>query len=187
MTISAEAGQSRPTAGTARRHTTRALKRARRLTDPAASSTLLVMVGLWLTHTGPAWLTTANHWMVLLYAVAVLGIKTTTDVVAEYVIDLVDPDRWDGDITYEIAEGLTQLRADIDNGADIDDVLDSLRASNLVPELLFTLRNLAAEYAARGDEDENQRLLAAVLHLRNADQNIGYGHDQIAALEGGGK
>lgn len=40
---------------------------------------------------------------------------------------------------------------------------------------------------ARGDEDENQRLLAAVLHLRDADENIGYGHDQIAALEGGGK
>ncbi|MDQ1013147.1 hypothetical protein QFZ82_007632 [Streptomyces sp. V4I23] len=186
--ISAEAGQSRPTAGTARRLTVRALKRARRLTDPAASATLLVMVGLWLTHTGPAWLTTANDWTVLLYAVALLGIKTTADTVAEYVIDLIDPDRWDGDIAYEIAEGLTQLRADIDNGdADIDDVLDSFRASNLLPELLYTLRNLTAGYAARGDEDENQRLLAAVLHLRNADENIGYGHDEIAALEGGGK
>ncbi|MBT2439806.1 hypothetical protein J7E93_06655 [Streptomyces sp. ISL-36] len=184
--ISAEAGQS-PTAGTARRLTTRALKRVRRLTDPVASAALLVMVGLWLTHTGPAWLTTASDWTVLLYAVAVLGIKTTTDAVVEYVIELIDPDRWDGDITYELAEGLTQLRADIDNGADIDDVLDSFRASNLVPELLSTLRNLAAEYAARGDDDENQRLLAAVLHLRNADKNIGYGHDQIAALKGGGK
>ncbi|GGT54293.1 hypothetical protein GCM10010271_67700 [Streptomyces kurssanovii] len=38
--ISAEASQSRPTAGTAGRHTTRALKRARRLTDPIASATL---------------------------------------------------------------------------------------------------------------------------------------------------
>ncbi|MCX4826076.1 hypothetical protein OG883_41130 [Streptomyces sp. NBC_01142] len=143
------------------------------------------MVGLWLTHTGPAWLTTASDWTVLLYAVAILGTKTTTDTVAEYVIDLIDPDRWDGDITFELAEGLTQLRADIDNGADIDDVLDSLRASNLVPELLSTLRNLAAEYAARGDEDENQRLLAAVQHLRNADQYIGYG-SELDALEAGG-
>ncbi|MEV6654890.1 hypothetical protein [Streptomyces sp. NPDC051219] len=185
--ISAEAGQSRPTTGTARRLTVRALKRARRLTAPAASATLLVMVGLWLTHTGPAWLTTANDWTVLLYAVAVLGIKTTAGTVAEYVIDLIDPDRWDGDIAYELAEGLTQLRADIDSGADIDDVLDSLRASSLVPELLGTLRNLAAEYAARGDDDENQRLLAAVLHLRIADKNIGYGHAEIAALESGGK
>lgn len=183
--ISAEAGQSRTTAGTARRLTVRALKRARRLTDPAASATLLVMVGLWLTHTGPAWLTTASDWTVLLYAVAVLGIKTTADAVAECLIELIDPDRWDGDITFELAEGLTQLRSDIDNGADIDDVLDSLRASNLVPELLSTLRNLAAEYAARGDDEENQRLLAAVLHLRNADKTIGY-HSELDALEAGG-
>lgn len=185
--ISTEAGQARPTAATARRLTVRALKGARRLTDPAANMVLLVMVGLWLTHTGPAWLTTASDWTFLLYAAAVLGTKTTTDAVAEYVIDLTDPDRWDGDIAYELAEGLTQLRADIDNGADVDEVLDSLRASNLVPELLSTLRNLAAEYAARGDDEEQQRLLAAVLHLRNADKNIGYGHAEIAALKGGGK
>lgn len=184
----AEARPSRRAAGiTARRLTARALKLVRRLTDPAASVVILVMGGLWLTHTGPAWLTTASDWTVLLYAVAIGGTKTLVDVFAEYAIDLVDPDRWDGDIAYEIAEGLTQLRADIDNGADIDDVLDSFRASNLLPELLYTLRNLAAGYAARGDEDENQRLLAAVLHLRNADENIGYGHDTIAALEGGGK
>ncbi|MDH2393398.1 hypothetical protein QCN29_32470 [Streptomyces sp. HNM0663] len=177
MTISAQAGQSRPTAGAARRLTVRALKQVRQLTDPAASATLLAMVGLWLTRTGPAWLTTASDWTILLYAVAILGTKTTADAVVEHVIDLIDPDRWDGDITFELAEGLTQLRADIDNGADIDDVLDSLRASNLVPELLSTLRNLAAEYAARGDDEENQRLVAAVLHLRNADKTIGYGSD----------
>ncbi|MET9427935.1 MULTISPECIES: hypothetical protein [unclassified Streptomyces] len=185
--ISTEAGQARPAAVTARRLTVRALMGARRLSDPAASVVLLVMAGLWATHTGPAWLTTANDWTFLLYAVAILGIRTTADAMAEYLIGLIDPDRWDGDIAYELAEGLAQMRADIDNGADIEDVLDSLRASSLLRELLFTVRTLAAEYAARGDEDEHQRLLAAVRHLRNADKNIGYGHAPIAALEGGGK
>lgn len=44
---------------------------------------------------------------------------------------------------------------------------------------------MAAGYLARGDEEENQRLLTAVLHLRNADKHIGYG-SELDALEAGG-
>ncbi|WP_351233856.1 hypothetical protein [Streptomyces sp. NPDC002133] len=188
--IAEQTGQPRPADDTtprrfvpARRFTVRALRHALMRTDSAASITMVIMVALWATQTGPSWLTTASDWTLLLYAVAIVGTKAAIDFLTEFIISLVDPDRWDGDIAYEIAQGFTQLRTDIDNGADIDDVLDGLSASHLVPELLGTLRTLAAAYAARGDEDENQRLLAAVLHLRNADKNIGYGHGQITELE----
>ncbi|WP_329583631.1 hypothetical protein [Streptomyces sp. NBC_01361] len=176
--------------GAARRLTVRVLKWVRQLTDPASIGTLLALIGAWLSHTGPAWIAGADAGKVLLYAVAVLGTANTVDLAAKEIINLIDPDRRDGDIAYGIAKSLAQLRADIDNGADVDDVLDSLRASSLVPELLSTLRALAAEYLGRGDEgdeDENQRLLAAVLHLRKADKTIGYGHDEIAAIDGGDK
>ncbi|MEU5108202.1 hypothetical protein AB0H07_39095 [Streptomyces sp. NPDC021354] len=171
---------------TARRLAARVLRQIIRLSDPVAIAVIAVMAALWLAHTGPAWLTTADDWTLVSYGVVIVGARVVLDVLLEELIDLIDPDRWDGDIAYELAEGLKQLRADIQTGADPDEVLDSLRSSDLVPELLETLRALGSEYAARGDDDENQRLLAAVLHLRNADQNIGYGHNKTAALHTSG-
>lgn len=179
-------GISTPRSVTARRYVVRAMRRVVQFSDIPFTAAAVAMAIMWAAHAGPAWITTASDWQIMLYGVLTYGANRIVDALAETAIDLIDPDRWDGDIAYELAEGLTQLRADIDNGADIDEVLDSLRSSSLVPELLGTLRALGAEYAARGDEDENQRLLAAVLHLRNADQHIGYGHSEIAALEAGG-
>ncbi|CAM5694937.1 hypothetical protein [Streptomyces mordarskii] len=167
---------------TARRLTTRALRQIIRFSDPAATATIAVMAILWISHTGPAWIATADDWTIVTYGIGIAAARVVLDVIAEWLIDLADPDRWDGDIAYAIAEDLRQLRTDITMGADPDEVLDSLSTSNLVPELLETLRGLSTQYAALGDEDEKQRLLAAVLHLRHADQNIGYGPDQIAAL-----
>ncbi|MEU4496951.1 hypothetical protein AB0F96_26785 [Streptomyces sp. NPDC023998] len=170
---------------TARRCAVRALRRVVQFSDIPFTAGALAMLVMWAAHTGPAWLTSANEWMLLLYGVLLYGANRFVDALVEGTIDLLDPDRWDGDVAYELALGLTELRADIDNGADIDDVLDSLRSSDLVPELLATLRAMAAGYLARGDEEENQRLLTAVLHLRNADQYIGYG-SEMDALEAGG-
>lgn len=170
---------------TARRHAVRALQRVVQFSDIPFIAAALAMVIMWVARTGPAWITTVSDWTIVLYLVLVFGANRMVDTLAETAIDLIDPDRWDGDIAYELAGGLTELRADIDSGADIDVVLDSIRSSNLVPELLATLRALGSGYAARGDEDENQRLLAAVLHLRNADQYIGYG-SELEALEAGG-
>ncbi|NUK50398.1 hypothetical protein HRW14_08860 [Streptomyces lunaelactis] len=170
---------------TVRRYAVRALRRVVQFSDIPFTAAALAMAIMWAAHAGPAWITGASDWLIMLYGILIYGANRIVDALAETAIDLIDPDRWDGDVAYELANGLTELRADIDSGADIDDVLDSLRSSNLVPELLATLRALGAGYAARGDEDENQRLLAAVLHLRNADQYIGYG-SELDALEAGG-
>ncbi|GAA3372191.1 hypothetical protein GCM10017744_102700 [Streptomyces antimycoticus] len=187
MTHTAQTKQP-PASGTpsrsvaARRLTTRALSQIIRFSDPAATAAIAAMAILWITHTGPAWIATADEWTIVTYGIGIVAARVVLDVIAEGLSDLVDPDRWDGDIAYAIAEGLRQLRTDITEGADPDEVLDSLSTSDLVPQLLETLRALSTQYAARGDEDEKQRLLAAVLHLRHADQNIGYGPDQVAAL-----
>jgi hypothetical protein len=170
---------------TVRRYAVRALRRVVQFSDVPFTAGALAMLVMWAAHTGPGWITTVTDWQIMLYLVLVYGANRMVDTLAETAIDLIDPDRWDGDIAYELAGGLTELRADIDAGADIDDVLDSIRSSNLVPELMATVRALGSGYAARGDEDENQRLLAAVLHLRNADQYIGYG-SELDTLEAGG-
>ncbi|MGW6564987.1 hypothetical protein [Streptomyces sp. NPDC054975] len=175
------------TSNSARRLTTRALKRALQLTDPAVTAAMLITVGLWATDAGPESLANTNLSAVLLYAVAILGARTLVGIITRIFIDLIDPDRWDGDSAFETSRRIAELRADIDNGADIDEVLAGLRDSNLVPELLATLRALGAGFASRGDDAQSQRLALAVEHLRNADKNIRTFHSTTAMTEAGSK
>ncbi|MDQ0945994.1 hypothetical protein [Streptomyces sp. V1I1] len=153
--------------------------------DYPFSAAALAMPILWAFRTGPGWLTSANEWTLLAYGVLLYGANHIVNNITETSNDLIDPDRWDGDVAYEMAKDLAQLRADIDLGADIDDVLDSLRSSGLIPELAATTSALTDRYAARGDQEESWKLRTAEQYLRTADQTIGY-HNALDALEAGG-
>ncbi|EPH46876.1 hypothetical protein ABT390_33960 [Streptomyces aurantiacus] len=168
----------------ARRFTVLALRALSDQSMNAFAGALAVLVLLNTLHVGPHRIAYASARDLLLYAALTYCIAVIISRVSADAADLLDPDRWDGDIAFELAEALTRLRTGLTDGADIDDVLDSLAASALVPELAATLRALAEEYGhrgAEGDYDESQRLLAAVLHLRCAVEHIGYGHTQNAA------
>ncbi|MEU0390473.1 hypothetical protein [Streptomyces chartreusis] len=158
-----------------RRFVTRTLRRIADVSDVFFTSGLLALAGMWFAHAGPAWIAQATDWQMIGYGVILYGTNRLLEDTVESIADLLDPDRFDGDIFFEMTESLRQLRADIENGADTDDVLDSLVASCVIEELSGTVRGISQQFAARGDEDEVQRLMAVVLHLRNADSNLGYG------------
>ncbi|MFB8443601.1 hypothetical protein ACFC7A_31605 [Streptomyces niveus] len=148
-----------------------------RIADHSHAPFQLAVVALLIvrvTGTGPGWITTATNNDFMLYGLLVFFASFLFATVLEWVIWLVNPFTWDGDVAYDIAQDLTDLRADIDNGAHLNHVLDSLRGSELVPELLMTLRALASAYAAEGDMEEEERLLAAATLMGLADACIGY-------------
>ncbi|MBL1086801.1 hypothetical protein JK359_33390 [Streptomyces actinomycinicus] len=158
-----------------RRFVTRALRRAVDGSDLFFSSALLVLAVLWFAHTGPTWIAKATDWQMIGYGVILYGANRLYDGVVEGIANTLDPDRFDGDVLFEMSESLRALRTDIETGADTDNVLDSLVASRVIEELSGTVRSISQQYAALGDEDEVQRLMAVVLHLRHADENLGYG------------
>ncbi len=158
-----------------RRFVTRTLRRIADSSDVFFTSGLLALTVLWFAHAGPAWIAQATDWQLIGYGVILYGINRLFDGVVEGIADALDPDRFDGDIFFEMSESLRALRTDIENGADTDDVLDSLVASRVIEELISTVRGTSQQFAARGDEDQVQRLMAVVLHLRNADENLGFG------------
>ncbi|MGW4784926.1 hypothetical protein [Streptomyces sp. NPDC004230] len=156
-----------------RRLVARGLGHVARVIDRGVGPALIVVeVILYLTHIGPAWLVQAAGWQAVAYVLAAYTAALAISGAAEYIRDMVDPDRWDGDVLFEIAHSLHDLRRDLDMGADIDDVRASLTSSRVIAELSDTVRTLSQHYAATGDEDEVQRLYAVVLHLRNADDNL---------------
>ncbi|MFJ2007949.1 hypothetical protein [Streptomyces chartreusis] len=158
-----------------RRFVTRVLRWAVDSSFAFFSAVLLALVLVWLAGAGPAWIALASEWEVIGYAIIVYGINRLFDGAAETIAYLLDPDRFDGDIFFEMFNSLHTVHADIRNGADTDDVLDSLVASNVTEELSDIVRSISQQYAARGDEDQVQRLMAVVLHLRRASENLGYG------------
>ena len=173
------------TSNSARRLATRALRGALRLTAPIAIAAVLTTVGLWAAGTGPQWRNASDHWAVLLYGACIVGVKSLADFLARTLIDLIDPDRWDGDNAFEISRSIAELRADIDNGADIDEVMAGLHDSKLMPELLATVHALGVGYASRGDDDQSRRLVAAFSHLRDATKNLRPFHSPTAVTEAG--
>ncbi|MFI6658099.1 hypothetical protein ACIBL8_21550 [Streptomyces sp. NPDC050523] len=157
-----------------RRFITRTLRRIVDGSDALFTSGLVALAVLWFAHAGPAWIVQATEWQIIGYGVILYGLNRLFDGTLEGIADALDPDRFDGDVLFEMTESLRQLRADMENGADTDDVLDSLVGSSVIEELSGTVRGISQHFAVRGDEDEAQRLMAVVLHLRNADNNLGY-------------
>ncbi|MFE2693650.1 hypothetical protein [Streptomyces mirabilis] len=163
---------------TARRRTARALTWGLNQLDWMVPLAVLALALLWVLHIGPAWIAHVSYWRFALYALAGFGAVRILAEMTETAIDLVDPDRWDGDVAFEATKSISELRADIDMGADPGDVLDSLKDSGLLCEQTDTFRTLAEVYAADGDEDQAQTLYAVVLHLRKADETLG--HRQVS-------
>ncbi|TDU67888.1 hypothetical protein [Streptomyces sp. KS 21] len=111
----------------------------------------------------------------VLAALALIGALYVIDAAANELIDWINPDRWDGDSTYALAEEIGQIRGDIDSGADPEEIEHSLRTSGLLETTGALTRRLAVAFAEQGDEDQAQRLYASALHLRKADQVLGHG------------
>ncbi len=159
----------------ARRYTTRVLRDAADVSSGFYGAGLLALTVLWVTHSGPAWIAGASAIDTIAYA-AILGTSVYMfGWLAELAADALDPDAFDGDVLFEMATSMRQLHTDIEQGADPDDVHDSLVASRLIEETTITVRGLSQVYAARGDEDKVQQLMAVILHLRKADEVLGYG------------
>lgn len=158
-----------------RRFITRTLRRIVDISDVFFTSGLVALAALWFTHAGPAWIAQATDWKMIGYGVILYGLNRLFDETLETIADALDPDRFDGDVLFEMTESLRQLRADVENGADTESILDSLVGSSVIEELSGTVRGISQHVALRGDEDVAQRLMAVVLHLRNADSNLGYG------------
>ncbi|MEV8536173.1 hypothetical protein [Streptomyces sp. NPDC051211] len=118
----------------------------------------------------------------VLAALALIGALYVIDAAANELIDWINPDRWDGDSTYALAEELGQIRGDIDSGADPEEIEHSLRTSGLLETVGTLTRRLAVAFAEQGEEDRAQRLFASTLHLRKADEVLGHGQagDELA-------
>ena len=156
-----------------RRFATRTLHRVVDLSDVLVVLSALVFAVLRLTYAGPAWITEATVWQVTGYGAILFGANRLLDTVLDGIAGALDPERFDGDVFFAMTESLRKLQLDLNEGADPENVLSGLTASSVIEELGATTRTLSRQYAARGDEDEVQRLLAVVLHLRNADKNLG--------------
>ncbi|MFF7764250.1 hypothetical protein [Streptomyces griseorubiginosus] len=170
---------------TVRRFITRTLRRIVDNSDTLFTSGLVALTVLWFAHAGPAWIAQATEWQIIGYGVMIYGLNRLFDGTLEAIADVLDPDRFDGDVLFEMAESLRQLRADMTNGADTYDVLDSMVGSSVIEELSDTVRGISQHVAADGDQDEVQRLMAVVLHLRNADDNLSYStlNTELDAIE----
>ncbi|MEU2454796.1 hypothetical protein ABZ605_32495 [Streptomyces sp. NPDC012765] len=111
----------------------------------------------------------------VLAALALIGALYVIDTAANELINAINPDRWDGDSTYALAEEISQIRGDIDSGADPEEIEHSLRTSGLLETTGELTRRLAVAFAEQGEEDRAQRLNASALHLRKADKVLGHG------------
>lgn len=168
----------------ARRLAVRVLDRIARYSDPALAALFGVVIGLQVTHAGPAWIASMSDGTLLLVGFAGLGAFHLIQMVTGFLTGLIAPasDRIVDDI-----QGIADLRADIENGATPDDVLDDLRRSDAVNELSDTVTTLAHVYAEESDDEaEIQNLRAADLHLRKAAQYLNY-PSELDALEAGGR
>ncbi|MBT2406868.1 MULTISPECIES: hypothetical protein [unclassified Streptomyces] len=108
-------------------------------------------------------------WLTLIGALYVI------DAAANGLIDWINPDRWDGDTAYALAEEVGHIHDDLDSGADPEEIQHSLRTSGLLETTGALTRRLALAFAERGEEDQAQRLYASALHLRTADEVLGHG------------
>ncbi|MFG2298465.1 hypothetical protein [Streptomyces sp. NPDC048603] len=137
------------------------------------AGTATVSLDAIVNHEGPlANLSTPG---VAFAALALIGALYVIDTAANELIDWINPDRWDGDSTYALAEELGQIRGDIDSGADPEEIQHSLNTSGLLATTGALTRRLAVAFAKQGEEDQAQRLYAATLHLRKADAALGHG------------
>ncbi|MET9324055.1 hypothetical protein ABZX75_28380 [Streptomyces sp. NPDC003038] len=109
-------------------------------------------------------------------ALALIGALYVIDAFAIGLIDWINPDRWDGDTTYALAEELGNICADVDSGADPEEIRHSLHTSELLLTAGALSRRLAVAFAARGKEDEAQHMYAATFHLHSAADKFGHGH-----------
>lgn len=118
----------------------------------------------------------------VLAALALIGALYVIDTAVNELIDWINPDRWDGDSTYALAEEIGLIRDDIDSGANPEEIQHSLNTSELLETVGTLTRRLAWAFAERGQEDQAQRLFASTLHLRKADQVLGHGQadDEVA-------
>ncbi|MFE5718589.1 hypothetical protein [Streptomyces erythrochromogenes] len=126
-----------------------------------------------VNHGGP--LANLSAMGAVLAALALIGALHVIDAAASELISLINPDRWDGDSTYALAEELGLIGDDIDSGADPTEIQHSLCTSGLLEATGALTRRLAVALAERGEEDQAQRLYAATLHLRTADRVLGHG------------
>ncbi|MDH6544092.1 hypothetical protein [Streptomyces sp. SPB4] len=167
--------QSRPVrAARARRAGVRALSAVIRYDSIViAAGTATVGLHAIINHEGP--LANLSALGAVLAALALIGALYVIDAAASELIDWINPDRWDGDLAYVLAEDLGQIRDDIDAGADPEEIGHSLRTSGLLETTGSLTRRLAVAFAQQGKEDQAQRLHASALHLRKAGQVLGHG------------
>lgn len=104
-----------------------------------------------------------------------VGTLYVIDTAAKGLIDWINPDRWDGDTAYALAEEVGLIHDDLDSGADPEEIQHSLRTSGLLETTGALTRRLAVAFAEQGEEDQAQRLYASALHLRKADTVLGHG------------
>ncbi|GAA1552763.1 hypothetical protein [Streptomyces globosus] len=138
-----------------------------------AAATTVFVVRATFNHDGP--LVNLSAPQAVLAAFTLIGAIHVINSLAEGLIDWINPDRWDGDTAYSLAEELGDIHNDINSGADPDEIHHSLHTSGLLVMTGTVSRSLALAFAQRGEEDRAQRLYAAVLHLSKAADVFGYG------------
>ncbi|MFI0742392.1 hypothetical protein ACH4PU_30600 [Streptomyces sp. NPDC021100] len=169
----------------ARRLAVRVLDRIARYSDPVLAALFGVTIGLQATHTGPAWIADMSDGTLLLVGFATLGVFHLVQTVTGVLTGLITP-ACDHNVVTDI-QGIADLRADIENGAALEDLLDDLRRGNAVNELSDTVSALSHAYAEDSDDEaEIQNLRAADLHLRKAATYLNY-PSELDALEAGGE
>lgn len=156
-----------PRTHTARRITTRLLYGLARAMEPVGIGGLAALFLCALTETGPH----AGAWTTIVWAAAVYGAVRGIESVALDAAAWMDPDACDGAIAASAAAILHQLRDDLANGADPEDVRRHLSEANVGT----ALGDLAADLAMARDRSQTgsgDPLWTAAYQLRQVDHLI---------------
>lgn len=154
------------------RITTRVL---REIADRLETTALLAVAVLTIAatfHAGPAW-TQMDRGTFTVAIFAAWGAAKFSESTLYGAADWIDPDARDGDSAFLVAEVLNGLTDDIRHGADHDDVLIGLQASQVLPALHTVLGALGDAFDEGGESEEAADLYAAGIAVRSAARRLG--------------
>lgn len=112
--------------------------------------------------------------MAMLLVLATWGTALLIKGFAYYVADRIDPDARDGDDLWDATTALRDTVEDITNGANYDDILLALQASQVLPALHELTVHLRGAYAQDGEMEEAAALSDTVALVRAAAESMGH-------------
>jgi hypothetical protein len=137
--------------------------------DTVALALIAIVAVCGTVHVGPeSWQKNGNGWDFALYSATVFGFTQALLYVVGRIAEAIDPDLRDGDMVLDAAAMLKQVREDIANGAELDDVLDCLHQADLGT----ALADLLAELAKAREENADAPLWSAVSKARDINRLV---------------